>query len=176
MIHWEQYSLSNCSIGIFFLLFLIWNLYCFYSTLSLLVHFLLLHLRRSCIPLIHCSISFILLIKVWFSFLSEKQDKHESLSDLYQAISQLPQPNRDTIAFLILHLQRLVNTVKCGAWWSVPCVRRVAGSNPTLAATWVPWQILHSQLPVALQHVKSDSVSMLLSGVTQSSSGLEDAL
>ena len=45
---------------------------------------------------------------------------------------------------------------------SVPSVRRVAGSNPTLAATWGPFvQVLHSQLPVVLWHVNSDTVSML---------------
>ncbi|XP_043227644.1 rac GTPase-activating protein 1-like isoform X1 [Amphibalanus amphitrite] len=31
----------------------------------------------------------------------------DNTADLYQAISELPQPNRDTLAFVILHLQRV---------------------------------------------------------------------
>jgi len=37
-------------------------------------------------------------------------------------------------------------------------------------------QVLHSQLPVALRRVNSDTVSMLLSGASLNSSGLEEAL
>ena len=37
-------------------------------------------------------------------------------------------------------------------------------------------QVLHSQLPVVLQHVNSDTVSMLQSGAPLSSSGLEELL
>jgi len=33
-------------------------------------------------------------------------DELTSESELYQAISELPQPNRDTLAYLILHLHR----------------------------------------------------------------------
>ena len=47
-------------------------------------------------------------------------------------------------------------------WWgSAPSVWMVAGSNRTLATMEDLGQVLHSQLPVALQHVNSDTVSML---------------
>ncbi len=39
----------------------------------------------------------------WFA---EMRDGEDRLSAAYQAISQLPQANRDTMAFLIRHLQR----------------------------------------------------------------------
>jgi len=42
---------------------------------------------------------------------AEKRDELDSSSDLYQAISELPQPNRDTLAYLILHLQRFCLTL-----------------------------------------------------------------
>jgi len=46
---------------------------------------------------------------------------------------------------------------------SVSCICKVAGSDPTLAAT--PHrdlgQVLHSQLPVALRRVNFDTVSLL---------------
>jgi len=37
---------------------------------------------------------------------AEGTDELLTSSDLYQAISELPQPNRDTLAYIILHLQR----------------------------------------------------------------------
>lgn len=52
---------------------------------------------------------------LWESFVraAEKPDRQESQTDLYQAISQLPQSNRDTIAFMILHLQRISECAEC---------------------------------------------------------------
>ena len=37
---------------------------------------------------------------------SENNDKAMGESDMYQALSQLPQANRDTMAFIMLHLIR----------------------------------------------------------------------
>jgi Rac GTPase-activating protein 1 len=45
---------------------------------------------------------------LWQDFVkaAENPDPDDSRALLYQAISELPQPNRDTLAFLIMHLQR----------------------------------------------------------------------
>lgn len=40
-------------------------------------------------------------------------DKQDADAALYQAISELPQPNRDTLAFLMLHLQRVSSSAEC---------------------------------------------------------------
>ena len=45
----------------------------------------------------------------WFS--TEISDDDNSIAQMYQLISQLPQPNRDTLAFLAVHFQRSVVTV-----------------------------------------------------------------
>ncbi len=36
----------------------------------------------------------------------ELSDDDNSIALMYQNISDLPQPNRDTLAFLVIHLQR----------------------------------------------------------------------
>jgi hypothetical protein len=41
----------------------------------------------------------------------ENRDKCMGESEVYQAISKLPTANRDTLAFLILHLIRYVSNV-----------------------------------------------------------------
>ncbi len=45
---------------------------------------------------------------LWNDFINAAQleDEDDAHSALYQAVSQLPQPNRDTLAFMVLHLQR----------------------------------------------------------------------
>ncbi|XP_065202042.1 rac GTPase-activating protein 1-like [Planococcus citri] len=40
-------------------------------------------------------------------------DETNKINKLYQALSTLPQANRDTLAFLILHLQRVASTAEC---------------------------------------------------------------
>ena len=59
---------------------------------------------------------------------------------------------------------------------SVPFVRRVAVSNPALAATyWDHGQVLHSQLPVAIQREERHSIQVV-SGTPRISSEFEEAL
>lgn len=40
------------------------------------------------------------------SSLPEIQDEDNSLAMVYQAVSELPNPNRDTLACLMIHLQK----------------------------------------------------------------------
>ncbi|XP_069762756.1 rac GTPase-activating protein 1 isoform X3 [Narcine bancroftii] len=44
---------------------------------------------------------------------SEITDNDNSIAAMYETISELPQPNRDTLAFLIIHLQRVANSPNC---------------------------------------------------------------
>ena len=44
--------------------------------------------------------------RVSFFFSSDKTDEDDSASATYQAVSELPQANRDTLAFLMVHLQK----------------------------------------------------------------------
>ena len=37
---------------------------------------------------------------------SDKTDEDDSASAMYQAVSELPQANRDTLAYLVVHLQK----------------------------------------------------------------------
>ncbi|XP_041097603.1 rac GTPase-activating protein 1 isoform X2 [Polyodon spathula] len=41
---------------------------------------------------------------------AEISDDDNSIAAIYQTISELPQPNRDTLAFLVLHLQRVAQS------------------------------------------------------------------
>ncbi|PNF38684.1 hypothetical protein B7P43_G17870 [Cryptotermes secundus] len=52
---------------------------------------------------------------LWHDFAkaAENPDPDDSRALMYQAISELPQPNRDTLAFLILHLQRVAESPDC---------------------------------------------------------------
>lgn len=49
---------------------------------------------------------------LWLDFIkaADIEDSQDSQTALYQAISQLPQANRDSLAFLILHWQRIAAT------------------------------------------------------------------
>ncbi|XP_072105354.1 rac GTPase-activating protein 1 isoform X2 [Mobula birostris] len=44
---------------------------------------------------------------------AEIPDEDNSIAAMYQTISELPQPNRDTLAFLIIHLQRVAHSPNC---------------------------------------------------------------
>ncbi|XP_042207186.1 rac GTPase-activating protein 1-like isoform X2 [Homarus americanus] len=52
---------------------------------------------------------------LWKDFTSaaEKSESQDSAAALYQAISELPQPNRDTMAWIITHLQRVAECPDC---------------------------------------------------------------
>ncbi|RZF44502.1 hypothetical protein LSTR_LSTR002275 [Laodelphax striatellus] len=52
---------------------------------------------------------------LWSKFVkaSENEDSDAKQAELYQTFTELPQPNRDTLAFLILHLQRVAQMPKC---------------------------------------------------------------
>lgn len=54
-------------------------------------------------------------VALWADFVRATtiSDKEDADAALYQAISELPQPNRDTLAFLILHLQRVSSSAEC---------------------------------------------------------------
>lgn len=47
---------------------------------------------------------------LWHEFVraAEIKDEKERNTRLYEAIADLPQPNRDTLAFMILHLKKYV--------------------------------------------------------------------
>ncbi|KAH3893959.1 hypothetical protein DPMN_018114, partial [Dreissena polymorpha] len=53
--------------------------------------------------------------KLWNMFVkaAENRDKAMSQCELYQGLSELPRANRDTIAFLMLHLLRVSQTADC---------------------------------------------------------------
>ncbi|XP_033114373.1 rac GTPase-activating protein 1-like [Anneissia japonica] len=44
---------------------------------------------------------------------TEYSDNEDGITAIYQAISELPQANRDTLAYLILHLQRVTECPSC---------------------------------------------------------------
>ncbi|XP_074536787.1 rac GTPase-activating protein 1-like [Halichoeres trimaculatus] len=65
---------------------------------------------------------------------AEIQDEDNSLAMLYQTISELPQPNRDTLAYLMIHLQKVSQSVDTKM--DVNNLARVFG--PTLVGHGVP--------------------------------------
>jgi len=59
---------------------------------------------------------------------------------------------------------------------SWPFARRVVGSNPALAATYGPWAILHSQLPVTLRRETRIQYPCCVGSASEYISGLEEAI
>lgn len=55
--------------------------------------------------------------KLWWDFVQAAEicDLEERRAKLVQAVSQLPQPNRDTLAYIILHLLRYVPQSACSS-------------------------------------------------------------
>ncbi|ELU10445.1 hypothetical protein CAPTEDRAFT_161236 [Capitella teleta] len=91
--------------------------------------------------------------ELWNDFVNaaENVDGEESLSNTYQAISKLPQANRDTIAFLILHLQRVAECESC----------KMPGSN--LAKVFGPTMIGYSSLePEPMQMINETRKQQLV--------------
>lgn len=52
-------------------------------------------------------------LSLWQQFVAaaNKKDSADMEAALYQAVSELPQPNRDTLAWIVLHLQRSHTTI-----------------------------------------------------------------
>ncbi|XP_034393167.1 rac GTPase-activating protein 1 [Cyclopterus lumpus] len=65
---------------------------------------------------------------------AEVSDDDNSIALMYQTISDLPQPNRDTLAFLVLHLQRVA--VSLDTKMNISNLARVFG--PTIVGHAVP--------------------------------------
>ncbi|GFW31996.1 rac GTPase-activating protein 1 [Trichonephila clavipes] len=51
----------------------------------------------------------------WQTFVdaAEQKDETMSLNLLYEAVCELPQPNKETLAFLVLHFQRVAEAYEC---------------------------------------------------------------
>lgn len=52
---------------------------------------------------------------LWRDFVQavEARDHQDVVPALYQCISELPQPNRDTLAYIVMHLQRVAESPEC---------------------------------------------------------------
>ncbi|XP_041744613.1 rac GTPase-activating protein 1-like [Coregonus clupeaformis] len=70
-----------------------------------------------------------------FMVAAEIQDDDNSLALIYQTISEMPQPNRDTLAYLAIHLQRVAQCV-LDTKMDITNLARVFG--PTLVGHAVP--------------------------------------
>lgn len=73
---------------------------------------------------------------LWRDFVgaAENRDRALGLSEMYQAISQLPQANKDTLAFLILHLLRVGDIPDC----KMPLTNLAKVFGPTIVGYSVP--------------------------------------
>nr|XP_045583871.1 rac GTPase-activating protein 1-like [Procambarus clarkii] len=69
-----------------------------------------------------------------FTGAAEKSETQDSAAALYQAISELPQPNRDTLSWIITHLQRVAECPEC----KMPISNLAKVFGPTLVGYSVP--------------------------------------
>ncbi|KAL2103654.1 hypothetical protein ACEWY4_000522 [Coilia grayii] len=69
-----------------------------------------------------------------FMDVAEVSDEDNSIALMYQTISDLPQPNRDTLAFLVIHLQRVAQST--ATKMNVTNLARVFG--PTIVGHAIP--------------------------------------
>lgn len=92
---------------------------------------------------------------LWDSFvrLAEITDEMDAETLVYSLVPDLPQPNRDTLAFIMLHLQRLLNCLVQSTWSLVKSLVRscrVANNReckmpvPNLARIFGPVIVGHS--------------------------------
>ncbi|TRY61890.1 hypothetical protein TCAL_14095 [Tigriopus californicus] len=92
-------------------------------------------------------------------------DSTDGDAALYQAVSELPRPNRDTLAYLILHLQRVADSPDCKMTLDTlstcmgPTVVGFSSNDPAqaLAEAGVPREVTR-----ALIHLSSDYWSNFL--------------
>ncbi|XP_056007736.1 rac GTPase-activating protein 1-like isoform X2 [Ostrea edulis] len=73
---------------------------------------------------------------LWKDFVgaAENRDRALGLSEMYQAISQMPQANKDTLAFLVLHLLRVGDIPDC----KMPLSNLAKVFGPTIIGYSVP--------------------------------------
>lgn len=96
---------------------------------------------------------------LWHDFVkaAEISDPDDARAAMFQAISELPQPNRDTLAFLIMHLQRVAGCPDCKMPASNiakifgPTIVRYSSTNPS------PIDILNEtkRQPAVIEHLLS---------------------
>ncbi|XP_023715210.1 rac GTPase-activating protein 1 isoform X2 [Cryptotermes secundus] len=96
---------------------------------------------------------------LWHDFVkaAENSDPDDARAAMFQAISELPQPNRDTLAFLIMHLQRVAASPDCRMPASNiakvfgPTIVGYSRTNPS------PVDILHEtkRQPAVIEHLLS---------------------
>ncbi|XP_066959761.1 rac GTPase-activating protein 1-like isoform X2 [Macrobrachium rosenbergii] len=72
---------------------------------------------------------------LWNDFVSASERADEDASAaMYQAISELPQPNRDTLAWIVIHLQRVAECTEC----KMPTSNLAKMFGPTIVGYSVP--------------------------------------
>ncbi|XP_018574232.1 rac GTPase-activating protein 1-like, partial [Anoplophora glabripennis] len=75
-----------------------------------------IHVICSCVKAFLCCLTEPLITyKLWNDFVQavEAKDEQNIVPSLYHIISELPQPNRDTLAYVILHIQKIAKCPQC---------------------------------------------------------------